>query len=292
VIEQGRLYVYFGTFGAACIDTQTGTVVWTNREHRIMHENGPGSSPVLFGDKLIFHCDGSDKQYITALDKQSGKTVWKTDRSGEMRSDPQLKKAYGTPLIVSIEGKSIVVSPASDWLYGYAPETGKELWKMNYGVLGFSIVPRPVESHGLVYFCTSFMQSQLMAVKCSASETPKIVWEEKKSVPTMPSPLVAGEEIYMVSDNGGILTCMDAKTGKVHYRQRIEGKHCASPLLADGRIYLCDREGTTVVVKPGPKFEELARNKLAAGIMASPAAVDGALFIRTEQALYRIEAKK
>lgn len=292
VIEEGRFYCYFGTFGAACVDTTSGEVLWTNREHQIMHENGPGSSPVLFENELIFHCDGSDKQYITALDKNTGKTMWTTKRTGEMRSDPQLKKAYGTPLIVELGGKPVLISPASDWLYGYDPATGKELWKMNYGVLGFSIVPRPVTAHGMVYFCTSFMQSELLAVKCDSGVAPEIVWREKKSVPTMPSPLVVGEEIYMVSDNGGILTCLDAKSGKVHYRERIEGKHCASPLFADGRIYICDRDGATIVVKPGPKFEQLAKNTLESGIMASPAAVDGALFIRTEKALYRIQEKK
>jgi outer membrane protein assembly factor BamB len=100
-----------------------------------------------------------------------------------------------------------------------------------------------------------------------------------------------GKEVYVVTDQGGILSCFDAATGKVHYRERIEGRHCASPLYADGKLYLCDRDGVTAVVKAGPRFELLAKNTLPGSIMASPAAFDQTLLIRTEQALYRIEAR-
>ena len=291
VLEEGRLYCYFGTFGAACVDTKTGKVLWTNIEHRIMHENGPGSSPVLEGDKLIFHCDGSDAQYIAALDKTSGKTVWQTPRSGKMDSNPQLKKAYGTPLVVDVNEKRIVMSPGANWLYGYDPATGKEMFKVEYERLGFSIVPRPVAAHGLLFMSTSFMQPELLAVRYDTAQTPHVVWREKKSVPTMPSPIVVGDYLYYVSDNGGVLSCLEAKTGQVAYRERIEGSHCASPILAGNLLYFCDREGTTTIVKPGPKLELVGKNKLVSPIMASPAAVDGALYIRTEQAMYRIEKR-
>jgi outer membrane protein assembly factor BamB len=294
VIAAGRLYCHFGTFGTACVDTATAKVLWTQRGLPVMHENGPGSSPVLHGDKLIFHCDGSDVQYIVALDKDTGKVAWKTDRSGKLKADPQLRKAYGTPLIIDYAGQPALISPAADWLYAYHPDTGKELWRVEYPQLGFSIVPRPVEAHGMVYFCTSFMQSMLLAVRVDGKgekSEPHIAWQVK-GAPRMTSPLVVGNEIYLVSDEGGVVTCLDAKTGDVHYRERIDGKHCASPLYVDGRILLCGRDGVTTVLSPGTKFKVLAANPLADEIMASPAAVDGAVYIRTSKAMYRIEAKK
>jgi len=292
VIEPGRLYCHFGTNGTVCVDTKAGQVLWTNREHPIMHENGPGSSPILEGNYLIFHCDGSDKQYVAALHKSTGKTAWTTERSGKMDTNPQLRKAYGTPIVVSMEGKRVVMSPGANWLYGYDPATGEELFKVEYGKLGFSIVPRPVAAHGLLFMSTSFMQPELLAIRYHDGQAPSIAWREKKSVPNMPSPIVVGDHLYFVTDNGGVLTCLNAKTGELVYRERIEGSHSASPLLAGGNLYFCGREGTTTVVAPGPALKVLARNKLEGSIMASPAAVDGALFVRTEHALYRIDERK
>jgi outer membrane protein assembly factor BamB len=288
VIEAGRLYCHFGANGTACLDTNDAKVLWVNREHEVLHENGPGSSPVVEGGHVIFHCDGSDKQYVVALDKNTGKTAWKTDRSGQMHSDPQLKKSYGTPLVVEIAGERVLMSPGSNWLYGYDPATGRELFKVDFKTLGFSIVPRPVAAEGLLFLSTSFMQAEMLAVRYDDGP-PRIVWREKKSVPKTPSPIVVGEHLYYISDDGGVLSCLDAKTGRVVYRERIEGSHSASPIVAGGKLYFCDRDGVTTVVTPGPVAEVVAKNKLAGSIMASPVAVDGALFLRTEQALYRIE---
>lgn len=291
IIDDGKLYCHFGAHGTACLDTKSLKVLWTNNEIKIVHENGPGSSPVLYKDKLIFHCDGSDAQFIVALDAQTGKVAWKTDRSGAMKSDPQLKKAYGTPIILDIAGQATLISPASDWLYAYDPHSGKELWKVSYGVLGFSIVPRPVAGNGMVFMSTSFMQSELLAMKVDGtSANPAIEWRSKKGVPKMSSPLLVGEELYMVSDNG-VATCLDAKTGDTLWSKRLGGNFCSSPLYADGRIYVGNREGETFVLAPGKEFILLATNKLDDTIMASPAAVDKAIYLRTEKSLYRIEKK-
>lgn len=290
VIEEGRLYAHFGTFGTACIATESGSVLWRNQETQIMHENGPGSTPVLWEDKLIFHCDGSDKQFVCALDKNTGKIAWKTDRSGEMHANPQQKKAYGTPLILDMNGQTTVVSTGADWIYGYAPQTGKELWKVPYGQLGFSMSPRPVAGLGMIFFSTSFGKPEVFALKYEGLKQPEVVWHSFKNGPNIPSPLLVGEELYTISD-GGIFSCVDARTGNEHYRERVGGKFTSSPLFADGRIYICSREGVTSVLKPGPKFEVLAQNTLEGSIMGSPAAVNGALFIRTDKALYRIGNK-
>jgi hypothetical protein len=289
LLEDGKLYCHFGTNGTACVDTAAKAVVWKNVDLRLKHENGPGSTPVLFKDSLIVHCDGSDVQFLAAMDKHTGKVAWRTPRSGALKADPQLKKAYGTPLILEIEGRQVLLSPGADWLYGYDPATGRELWKLNYGVLGFSVVPRPVAAHGLLYMSTSFMQPEVLAVRLGDGvTTPEIAWRAKKGAPQMPSPLVVGDELYVVSDKG-VGTCMDAKTGEVHWSERLGGNFCSSPLFADGRIYVGNREGDMFVLAPGKTLKVLATNKLDGAVMASPAAVGRSLYLRTDKSLYRIE---
>ncbi len=291
VLEAGRLYAHFGAFGTACLDTASGEVLWRNTDLVVMHENGPGSSPIVWQDLLIFHMDGSDRQFIAALDKRTGRLAWKTARSGAMNEKPQLQKSYGTPLVVEVEGKAQIFSPASDWLYGYDPATGRELWKLGYGQLGFSITPRPVIGHGMFFMATGFGKKQMLGIKYAGVPTPEIVWSYAKGIPTMPSPLLVEDALYFV-DDGGFLTCLDALTGTERYRERLGGNFSSSPTFADGRIYISSREGVTFVIAPGPKFELIARNELPGSIMASAAIADGALFLRTDAALYRIEKRK
>jgi outer membrane protein assembly factor BamB len=291
VLADGKLYAHFGTHGTACLDTATQKVVWTNRELPLAHENGPGSSPVLVGGRLVFHGDGSDVQYIVALDTRTGHIAWKTPRSGKMNDNPQLKKAYGTPLVLDVAGKPQILSPAADWLYAYDPESGRELWKLSYGVLGFSIVPRPVAGHGMIYLSTSFMQPQLFAVKPDGADGPTIAWRYTRQMPSICSPLLVGDEIYTVSDKG-IATCLDAQSGKLLWTERLPGNYAASPLLADGKIYFCNREGETTVLTPGSKYQKLGSGQLEGSILASPIAVGQALYIRTDKALYRVEYLK
>lgn len=290
VLEPGRLYMHFGTFGTACLDTTSGKVLWRNRELHLMHENGPGSTPVVWGDRVIFHGDGSDVQFIAALDKRTGHLAWKTARTGKMADHPQLRKSYGTPLITRFGDHVELLSPASDWLYSYDPETGAELWKLPYEITGFSIVPRPVVGHGMIYLSTSFMRPEVLAVRYHGTGPAKIAWRWKRSAPLTPSPILVGDELYFISDSGGMLTCLDARTGEARYQERLGGNFSASPTYADGRLYFHDRDGLTTVVKAGPQFEVLARNQLPGAHMASAAIADGALFLRTTEAVYRIQA--
>lgn len=287
VIENGRLYCHFGTNGTVCLDTKTQQIVWTNEELRIRHENGPGSSPILWGDLLIVHCDGSDLQYIVAIDKHTGKIAWKTDRTGKLNENPQLKKAYGTPLVVNVDAKPLLLSPGADWLYAYDPSTGKEAWRLSYEAQGFSIVPRPVAGHGMLFFSTSFMQPEILAVKLGGKQS-EIAWRFKKQAPQMPSPLLVGDELYLVSDKG-IATCVDAKTGEVHWSERLGGNFSSSPIYADGRIYVGNREGNTFVIAPGKTYKLLATNTLEGSIMAAPAAIDQLIYLRTDKALYALQ---
>ena len=287
IVEEGRLYAHFGSFGTACLDTTSHKVLWQNQDLQIMHENGPGSTPVLWGNLLIIHFDGSDQQFIAAFDKATGKLAWKTERTGEMRPNPQQRKAYGTALMVTMNGQPTVVSPAADWIYGYAPETGKELWKVPYGELGFSMSVRPVVDDSQIYFSTCFGKSQVMALKYAGLKTPEVAWRNNKNAPKMCSPVLAGDLLFYV-DDGGIVSCVEVKTGEALFRERLGGKFSASPILADGKIYFASREGVVTVIAATREFKILAQNTLEGGLMASPVAVDGALYLRTDKALYRI----
>ncbi len=290
VLEEGRLYCHFGAMGTCALDTKTGKVVW-KQQFKIRHSNGPGASPVVWKNLMIVQCDGTDVQYVVAVDKSTGKVAWKTKRSGTLHDEPEYRKGYATPLVVEHNGRPLLISQGADWVYGYDVRDGSEVWRAKYGDLGFSIVPRPVTGDGLVYLCTSFLRSKLLAVRYDGKgdvSKSAIAWRYEKQVPKKPSLLLVGTELFMVSDQG-VATCLDAKTGKEHWRQRLGGNYSASPIFADGRIYFSSHEGVTTVIKPGTEYEKLATNQLDGRLMASPAVVNSAIYLRTDSALYRIE---
>ncbi len=288
VVEAGRVYCHFGTFGTACVDAASGEVLWRNLDLHCMHENGPGSSPVLVGGHLIIHMDGSDEQYVAALDKADGSLAWKAMRSGELRDNPQLKKAYGTPILIQRDGRDELVSPAANWVYGYDPETGRERWKVDYEVLGFSNVARPVTGDGMLFLSTCFMRAEMLGIRLGGQ--PEIAWRYGKSVPKTPSPIYVDGLLYFVGDSGGLATCLDAKTGEEVWRERISGgKYWAAPLHAAGKIYFHSEAGVTTVLEAGREFKVVAENRIDGKLMASAAVSGDALFLRSDTALYRIE---
>jgi len=234
---------------------------------------------VLLGDLLILSCDGYDIQYVVALDKRSGQIRWKSPRKGY--------QAYTTPLTVQVYGKDQVVSPGAHRAVSYDPTTGKEIWWVRYGN-GYSNVPRPVYGHGLVFICSGFDQPVLLAVRPDGqgdvTET-HVAWNLKRGVPLTPSPLLVGEELYIVSDNG-IASCLDAKTGKQHWQERLGGSYSASPVYADGRIYFLNEDGESVVIEPGREFKKLTTNRVDGYTLASMAISGGAIFIRSASQLY------
>jgi outer membrane protein assembly factor BamB len=289
ILEDQRVYVHFGTMGTACLDTKTGQIVWQSKELQWDHQVGPGSSPTIYEDLLIFNCDGIDVQFGAALNKHTGALVWKTNRSGVIDKDPDRKKAFVTPLVIDDGKRKLAIMTAAEWVYACDPRTGEEIWNVKHP--GFSVAPRPVFGHGLVYVCTGYMLPELFAIrpegKGDVSET-NVAWKTGKGVPAKPSPLLVGDELYLLSD-AGVITCYDAKTGKAHYRQRVGGDFSASPIAADGRIYCCAEDGRTIVFAPGKKYQELAVNQLPGRFMASPAVAGRSLFLRTDSRLYRIE---
>jgi outer membrane protein assembly factor BamB len=292
VIEAGRVYVHFGTYGTACLDTATGKVLWQRRDLPCNHHRAPGSSPILYGDLLILTFDGFDVQYLAALDKSTGKTVWKKDRAIDFPSpDGDLRKAYCTPTVIEVDGKPQLIAPAAEATIAYNPKTGEELWRVIQG--GMNVATRPVYGQGKVFLTTGAGGLQLLAVRPDGTGNvtkTHLDWTYKKAVPTRPSPLLIEDDLYMVSD-GGVASCLEAKTGKPVKDVRLNGKFSASPVFADGRIYFADQEGTTFVVEASPELKVLAANKLDEGCMASPAVAGKGLFLRTRTHLYRLEQK-
>jgi outer membrane protein assembly factor BamB len=280
VVEGDRVYLHFGAFGTACI-TQSGEIVWKTRLEYDNGQHGTGASPVIYEDLLIVSCDGNDVQFVVALDKATGKVRWKKMREGY--------QAYTTPLLVSLPEGDQLISPGAFRALAYEPRTGKEIWHVRYGE-GFSNVPRPVYGHGLVFICTGFQQASLLAVKLDGRgdvTKSKIAWRLDRGVPLTPSPLLVGDELCMVTDNG-IATCVDAKTGQELWRARLGGNHSASPIYADGKIYFLSEEGESVVIAPGRELKHLATNQLDGPTLASMAVSNSSLFIRTATHLYRI----
>jgi outer membrane protein assembly factor BamB len=281
-----RLYVHFGHQGTACLDL-AGKVLWTNRTLTYSPVHGNGGSPILADDLLVFSCDGGDRRFVAALDKMSGKVRWKTDRE----ADAPRKFSFSTPLLIEVEGRKLVVSPGSNVVCAYEAASGKEVWRVRYD--GYSVIPRPVFGHGLLFLSSGYDSPTVLAIRPEGAgdltET-NVAWTLKKGAPHTPSPLLVGDELYLVSD-GGLATCVDARTGKEHWQKRIGGNYSASPLYADGKVYFPSEDGTTTVVAAGTTFRQLARNVLGERALASFAAADGALFIRTEKNLYRIQAK-
>jgi outer membrane protein assembly factor BamB len=309
VIESGRLYVTFGSAGTACLDTQTGRVLWTRRDIECNHFRGAGSSPILYSNLLFLNFDGSDHQFVIALDKQTGRTVWQTNRSidfqdlgpdGQPEQGGDYRKAFATCQVATFEGRTTLLSPGSKALYAYDPNSGTELWRVEERT-SYSSATRPVTGHGLVFAPTGFASGQVLAIRpgkpgevldAKAPGPPdmqlQVVWKTKREAPKKPSLLLLGELLYAVEDNG-VFTCWEAMTGKVVWSERIGGHYSASPLAAGDRIYLFSEEGKTTVLAAGREYKKLAENQLGDGFMASPAVAGNALFLRSRSNLYRVE---
>lgn len=290
VVEPGRLYCDFGAYGTACLDSQTGKLLWKARLP-IDHQLGPGSSPTLCGTRLILVRDGRDTQYVTALDKQTGHTLWKTMRPPIEAKSTNLKKSFSTPLAITVAGREQLVIPGPQWFVAYEPDTGKEVWRVHHG-RGFSIAARPVFGHGMVFLCTGAIRPELWAVRVDGhgdvTDT-HVVWKTRAGVPTMSSPILVGDLLYFISD-AGIASCWEAKTGESLWRERLPGTYLASPVAAAERLYFCNRDGLTTVLRQGRAFARLAENPLDGTLIATPAMIEQTVFLRTDGHLYRIEA--
>lgn len=286
-ITDGRyVFVHFGPDGTACLD-RDGKRIWANNSLHYNSVHGAGGSPVFAGSRLIFLCDGAEAPFVVALEHESGTVAWRTPRPPI--TSP--KWSFGTPLLIEVEGKSQLVSPAAGMVCSYDPSSGHELWRVLYPNK-WSIVPRPVFSHALVFVCTGYDgPAELLAIRPTGSgdvTDSHIVWRTNQNVPHIPSPLIVGNEIFLLSDNG-IASCRDVASGALHWRQRLGGSFAASPVHADGQIYLQSEQGVCTVIAASREYRQLGSTDLSEPILASCAMADGAIFVRTQTSLYRIE---
>lgn len=289
-IEAGRVYVHFGAHGTACLDTKSAKTLWERRDLECDHFRGPASSPILWEDLLILTFDGFDKQYVIALDKKTGNTVWKTDRAFDYGTDNgDAKKAYGTPRVIEVDGKPELLTASAGASAAYNPRTGKELWRVKSG--GMNASCRPVVGKGLAFFGTADGGFNLFAVKLGGQGDitgSHVMWRLSKGAPRYASPILVDDLLFTGNENGAV-TCIEAASGDVVWQQRLGGLFMPSPLYADGKLYFFAEDGNCHVLAPGRELKVLATNKLDGAFMASPAIAGKSLILRTKEAVYRIE---
>ena len=284
IVDGERIYVHFGHQGIACLDL-SGKVLWKNNAVAYAPVHGNGGSPVLVDGLLIYSCDGASDPFVVAIEAESGEAKWKFERG----IGTGKRFAFCTPLVIEVQGKKQVVIPGAGVVDALDPQTGEAIWRVQHG--GYSVIPRPVFGHGLVFFSSGYDSPEVMAIRPDGrgdvTDT-HVVWTTKQGAPHTPSLLLVGDELYMLADRS-LVTCLDAKTGKEHWHQRVAGNYSASPIYADGKIYLQGEDGMGVVIKPGKTFEKLGETGFPERSLASYAIGDGAIFVRTENNLYRIQ---
>ncbi len=304
-IEDGRVYIHFGSYGTACLDTKTAGVIWERRDLPCRHYRGPASSVVKWKDTIILSMDGVDAQYVVALDAATGKNVWKTDRAtdwkdiqpdGSIAADGDRRKAFATPAFVSVGGKTQMISTASTTCFSYDPDSGEEIWRVTYP--GHSSSSSPIAmGDDMVFVNSGFGKAHLLGVRLDPKAKGDITkshveWDVFKRVPNRSSPVLVGEHLYITSEMG-VVSCVEAKTGNILWDGRIRGHFSASPIYAEGHVYFCSEQGDTFVIKPNEKeLKVVATNRLGEkteGFMASPVIAGNALFLRSKTHLYRVE---
>lgn len=285
IVAGGKVYVHFGHMGTAALDLK-GNVLWRQSSLKYKPVHGTGGSPVLVGDSLIFGADGLKDPFIAALDARNGEVRWQRPRN----TGAKKQFSFSTPAVIQVGGVPQVISPYSGFVAAYNPADGAEYWKVAYGE-GYSVVPRPVFAHGLLYLSSGFDAAALYAIRpegaAGDATATAVAWTLKKGAPHTPSVLVVGNNLFCVSD-GGIASCVDALTGEVHWSERLAGNFSASPIAAGDRLYFLNETGITSVVKASKTFELLATNDLGEKTLASPAPADDALFIRGENHLFKL----
>jgi outer membrane protein assembly factor BamB len=286
VYENGRIYAHFGQFGTACVDDQ-GKVLWKTQENAYRPQHGNGGCPVIVGDLVVFDCDAMQDPFICALDKGTGQVRWKVPRV----TDAKKTFSFCTPIVIEVNGVKQLISPGSNEVSGLNPTDGSEIWRVRYD--GYSVVPRPVYGHGMIFMSTGFDRATAIAIrpdgKGDITDT-NVVWRVDKQAPHTPSMLLVGDDLYMVADKG-IVSCLNARTGEPYWQERVAGPCSSSPVYADGRIYVQDERGQGFVLAASHQFQLLATNNLGEPTLASYAVSGKNFIIRTQNAVYSIGLK-
>lgn len=282
------VFVWFGSEGFYCYDFK-GNLVWKKALGGVPTMGmGVGTSPVLYENVVIIQCDqGFDgsKSFITALDKKTGNEVWRTQRP--------VHTSWTTPIIVTTKERTELITSGAEFLISYDPKTGKEFWRA--GGLQSHAIATPVVGQGMVVLSSGYPQKAITAVRLGGSGvidgTDKVAWKYNKGTSYVPSPIIYGDYIYLMSD-AGVMSCLKLATGEVVYeggRVPIATKfYGASPVAFEGKILLTSDDGDTFVIKAGPTHEVLATNSLGEPVRSSIAISNGKLFIRGEKNLFCI----
>jgi outer membrane protein assembly factor BamB len=283
VTDGRRVYVYFGSYGLVCFDFE-GREVWRRPLAPCGGEFGSASSPVLHGRLLLLNCTSDAEGFLLAADKETGRTVWRTEHA-----QPTL--SFATPYVWDTGAGAEIVLIVSGHVKGFDPKTGRELWRVEGAPKG--VAPTPAAAGGLLYAASNSPPGFVAAIRPGGRGSIKathVAWRHDKGVVSVPSPLAFGGYLFALRD-GGVLTCLDAKSGAVLWQQRLpaRGNYFASPVAGDGKVYLVSEEGEVSVVAAKPSYELIATNSTGERTMASPAISGGRIFIRTDESLYCVE---
>lgn len=284
LVHGESVFVHFGALGMARLDAEDGTIQWLCTELQYPPMHGSGGSPVLHDGKLVVVCDGSTDPFVAAVDAESGRVAWKRPRSVAAR----ISHSFVTAAVALVDGKPQVMAPGPDHFAAYDLETGAELWRVL--APGWSIVPQPTVAHGLVIYNHDYDNPELMAVRLGGSgdvTESHVAWRIKRGAPSTPTPLLIGEDLYFVSDNG-IASCVNALTGETYWMERLGGNYSASPIHANDSILFLNETGLATWVRPGREFSVIGTSELPGRTLATPAFAGGAMYLRTDEYLYKI----
>jgi outer membrane protein assembly factor BamB len=297
-IEEGFVYVHYGHFGTACINTNNFEVVWKREDMPCDHMQGPASSLILHKNMLIVHLEGTKDPYVAALDKKTGKTIWKSVRPAEIYDplEPVFRKSYQTPIVIEADGKELLISNSAFLCFAHDVNTGEVIWTIEYGY--DSTVSQPLYWDGMVYVNSGwiFLDNQPYFTRQYAVDpTGKgdvtkthVKWMYEDEVPQIPTPVIVDGRMYMVHDRG-MATCIDAKTAKVIWKQELKGNFNSSPVYAGGNIYFFNVKGDCTIIKPGDSFQLVAENSISETVKAVPVFINDKMVLKTEKHLYLIK---
>lgn len=296
-IEDGRVYVHFGTFGTACFNTRNFEEIWRREDLKCEHMQGPASSPILYKDKLILHLEGTEDPYVIALDKNTGETIWKNVRPKEIYDsiEPVFRKSFQTPIVIHANDKELLISNGSYMCFAHDVNTGEVIWTITYG--DDSTISQPLFWNGLVFVNSgwifeenkpSFTRQFAIDLGGSGDVTKTHVkWMYEDDVPQIPTPVIVDGKMYMVHDRG-MVTCLDAMTGKAIWKEKLKGNFNSSPIYAGGNIYFINVKGDCTIIRPGDSFQKVAENSVEETVKAVPVFVNDEMILRTQNHLFLI----
>jgi outer membrane protein assembly factor BamB len=287
VVDSKHVIAFFGSRGVSCY-THDGQLVWEKDfgvKMRMLMSFGEGVGPALDGNTLVLLFDQEGDSFLVALDKNTGRELWRAPRPPG--------SSWANPLITTVGGRKQVIVSATKFVAGYDLESGKQIWQATG--LGRNTIPAPVAAAGTLIVMSGYQQPNLLAIQLgregNLTGTDAILWQNQRGNSYTPSPVLHEGKLYVLTDSG-TLSCFDAKTGKPYYQQERLPKPYSfksSPVGANGKLYLATEDGDVVVVRMGEKFEVLATNTLEGQIfIATPAILDGEIYLRGQNTLFSI----